>query len=132
MPALTLQARARGLGRARVQESVPVKGMVGVQAQVRLLALSNWSAETFHHAQRRYDFLCWFEDIVVSGREGLAKPDPSIFDLTVQRTGLDPAATLFTDDSPRNVEAARACGLQAELFTEPARLRSTLQAFKLL
>ena len=99
---------------------------------VRLLALTNWSAETFPIAQARYPFLAWFEDIVVSGKVALAKPDPRIFELTVQRTGLDPAATLFTDDSPRNIKAARACGLHAELFTGPDRLRATLEAFQLL
>jgi 2-haloacid dehalogenase len=99
---------------------------------VRLFALTNWSAETFPLARARYPFLAWFEDIVVSGEVALAKPDPRIFELTVRRTGLDPATTLFTDDSPRNVDAARACGLRAELFTEPQRLRATMEAFQLL
>jgi 2-haloacid dehalogenase len=69
---------------------------------------------------------------VVSGEVSLAKPDPRIFELTIRRTGLDPATTLFTDDSPRNVEAARACGLRAELFTGPETLRATMRTFKLL
>jgi 2-haloacid dehalogenase len=99
---------------------------------VRLFALTNWSAETFPVALARYPFLAWFEDIVVSGEVALAKPDPRIFELTISRTGLDPAATLFTDDSARNVEAARACGLRAELFTSPQRLRATLEAFGVL
>jgi 2-haloacid dehalogenase len=99
---------------------------------VRLFALTNWSAETFPLARARYPFLAWFQDIVVSGEVAMAKPDPRIFELAVARTGLDPAATLFTDDSPRNVEAARACGLTAELFTGPQRLRAALEALQLL
>jgi 2-haloacid dehalogenase len=98
----------------------------------RLFALTNWSAETFPIARARFPFLGWFEDIVVSGEVGLAKPDPRIFELTIRRTGLDPAATLFTDDSPRNVEAARASGLRAELFRDPAGLRETLRTVGLL
>jgi 2-haloacid dehalogenase len=98
----------------------------------RLFALTNWSAETFPIARARFPFLGWFEDIVVSGEVGLAKPDPRIFELTIRRTGLDPAATLFTDDSPRNIEAARASGLHAELFRDPAGLRATLRAVGLL
>jgi 2-haloacid dehalogenase len=98
----------------------------------RLFALTNWSAETFPIARARFPFLAWFEDIVVSGEVGMAKPDPRIFELTIQRTGLDPAATLFTDDSPRNIEAARASGLRAELFRDPAGLRATLSAAGLL
>lgn len=98
----------------------------------RLFALTNWSAETFPIARARFPFLGWFEDIVVSGEVGMAKPDPRIFALTIRRTGLDPAATLFTDDSSSNVEAARASGLHAELFRDPAGLRATLRAVGLL
>jgi len=98
----------------------------------RLFALTNWSAETFPIARARFPFLSWFQDIVVSGEVGMAKPDPRIFELTVRRTGLDPAATLFTDDSPSNIEAARASGLRAELFRDPAGLRATLRAVGLL
>lgn len=98
----------------------------------RLFALTNWSAETFPIARSRFPFLGWFEDIVVSGEVGMAKPDPRIFELTIRRTGLEPAATLFTDDSPRNIEAARARGLHAELFRDPAGLRATLREARLL
>ena len=48
-------------------------------AGVRLLALSNWSAETFPVALERYPFLGWFEGIVISGEVGAAKPDERIF-----------------------------------------------------
>jgi 2-haloacid dehalogenase len=98
----------------------------------RLFALTNWSAETFPIARARFPFLGWFEDIVVSGEVGMAKPDPRIFALTIRRTGLDPTATLFTDDSPRNIESARASGLHAELFRDPAGLRATLREAGLL
>jgi 2-haloacid dehalogenase len=98
----------------------------------QLFALTNWSAETFPVARARFPFLAWFQDIVVSGEVNLAKPDPRIFELTIRRTGLDPSATLFIDDSSRNVEAARAMGLQAEHFTDAARLRSALRQRALL
>ena len=47
---------------------------------IRLYALSNWSGETFPLARPRYPFLEWFDGIVISGDERLAKPDPRIFD----------------------------------------------------
>jgi 2-haloacid dehalogenase len=100
--------------------------------RVRLLALTNWSAETFHHARARYDFLEWFEDILVSGEELLAKPDPQIFDLLVRRYSLRPAETVFIDDSRPNVTAASAAGLVALHFTDPDLLRSQLAALGLL
>jgi len=98
----------------------------------RLLALTNWSTETFPVARQRFAFLDWFEDIVISGEVKLAKPDPRIFELTIQRGRLDPARTLYIDDLERNVEAARSLGFRAHRFDHPARLRLELQRHGLL
>ena len=98
----------------------------------RLYALTNWSAETFPLARARFDFLKWFEDIVVSGEVRLAKPDPRIFELTIARCRLRPAQTLFIDDSLHNVEAGRDAGLHALHFQSPARLRADLAELGLL
>ena len=64
----------------------------------------------------------------MSGEERVAKPDPAIFAVLVRRHGLDPARTVFVDDSPVNVEAAEAAGLPGLLFTDAASLRADLQA----
>lgn len=98
----------------------------------RLHALTNWSAETFPIARRRFAFLEWFEHIVVSGEVGLAKPDPRIFALAIQRCGLNPARTVFIDDSPRNVEAGAAAGMHALHFRNPDQLRADLARLELL
>lgn len=94
----------------------------------RLAALSNWSAETFPVARARYEFLDLFEHIILSGEEGLAKPDPAIFRLAVERAQFSPPRTVFIDDSAANVEAARGAGLQSVLFTTPAQCREDLRA----
>ena len=95
---------------------------------VRLLALTNFSAETFPIAQRRFPFLNWFEGIVVSGQERLVKPDPAIFKLLIERYQLRPASTVFIDDSLRNVEASVAQGLHGIHFQGAAALRRQLTA----
>ena len=56
----------------------------------------------------RYPFLDWFDGIVISGEEKVAKPDPVIFRHLLDRYGLDPATTVFIDDSEANVRAAAA------------------------
>jgi 2-haloacid dehalogenase len=99
---------------------------------VRLLALSNWSAETFPVARPRYPFLEWFEGIVVSGEVGVAKPDPRIFRHLLERFELDPAQTVFIDDSAANVEAAARLGIVALRFVDAAALRAELVALGLL
>ena len=98
----------------------------------RLYALTNWSAETFPLARERFGFLNWFEDIVVSGEVGLAKPDPRIFALTIERCRLTPAKTVFIDDSLHNVEAGRTAGLHALHFHDPDALRRDLANLDLL
>jgi 2-haloacid dehalogenase len=102
------------------------------QRKRRLVALTNWSAETFPVSRARFDFLDWFEDIVVSGEVGLIKPDPRIFDLAIERNRLDPQRTLFVDDNLANVEAARDVGLHAVHFRDPQTLRGDLEQLGLL
>jgi 2-haloacid dehalogenase len=102
------------------------------QAGVRLYALSNWSAETFPVARPRYPFLESFDGIVISGEVKLAKPDPRIFRHLLDRFGLDPAATVFIDDSEANVAAAAAEGIVALRFEDAATLRGDLVRLGLL
>ena len=101
-------------------------------AGVRLLGLSNWSSELFHHAPAAAPAIALLEDVLVSGDVGLAKPDPAIFVLLIERYGLDAPATVFVDDSPANVAAAADVGLDALLFTGADRLRADLVARGLL
>src|SRR6266436_1171505 len=111
--------------REPIAESVAVLGELR-QRRHRLYALTNWSAETFPLARAKFGFLDWFEDIVVSGEVKLAKPDPRIFALTIERCRLDPARTVFIHDSPCNVEAGSNAGLHALHFTGPQKLRTEL------
>lgn len=101
-------------------------------AGIRLVALSNWSAEMFPVALERFDFLSWFEGIVISGEVGVNKPDPRIFAHLVGRFGIEPAESLFIDDSPANIDAARALGFRAIQFTDAAELRRELVRLGLL
>jgi len=110
----------------------PVEGTTEIvdelrAAGVRVLGLTNWSAENFHEAARSAPVIDRLEDILVSGVEGMAKPDPAIFALLIERFGLDPARTAFTDDSPANIAAAREAGLVALHFTGAEQLRADLR-----
>jgi 2-haloacid dehalogenase len=98
------------------------------EAGVPLYALTNWSAEKFPHAEERFEWLDWFDGIVVSGRVKLAKPDPAIYRHLLETFGLLAAETFFTDDHEPNVVAARAIGIDAHLFTDAATLRRELVA----
>ncbi len=97
-----------------------------------LYALTNWSAETFHIARKRYGFLSLFREIIVSGEAGLVKPDPKIYELLVERTGIDPSRAVFVDDREENVRAAEKQGFTGVLFQEPRQLRWDLTGLGLL
>ncbi len=94
---------------------------------LRLYGLTNWSAELFHHAATAAPATTLMDDVLVSGREGLAKPDPRIFALALDRFELDPRRTLFTDDSPANLDAAAGLGLRTHLFRGTDGLRTALR-----
>ena len=93
---------------------------------VRLLALSNWSAETWPHARDRFEFLTWFDGLVISGLEGVTKPQPEIYDLLLERFQVRAEGALFIDDAEANVEAARRRGLSAVVFEGAVPLRRAL------
>jgi 2-haloacid dehalogenase len=99
---------------------------------LRLLALTNWSAETFPEAQRRYASLRRFEAVVVSGEHGLAKPDPALFRLLLERHRVDPVTSVYIDDRAANLDTARSLGLTGVLFTGPDRLARDLTDLGLL
>jgi len=101
-------------------------------AGVPLFGLTNWSDELFgDHAPQRFDFLALFDDIVVSGTEGLAKPDPAIYRLAIERSGLAAEQLAFVDDRPENVAAGEAAGMHGIHFTDASALRSALAALGL-
>lgn len=91
-------------------------------------ALTNMEAETYPLRLQRFPFLSWFDGTVVSGREGMAKPEPAIFKLMLDRFGLVPETTLMIDDTEENLEAASRLGIRTILFRSSGQLRADLEA----
>ncbi|WP_028448752.1 HAD-IA family hydrolase [Chitinibacter tainanensis] len=98
-----------------------------------VFGLTNWSAETFPYAWEHYPFLHTLPDIVVSGREGLIKPDPAIYHLMYQRIlrhhpAAKPADLYFIDDSAANAAGASAVGWHGIHHTSAANTAAILRA----
>lgn len=102
------------------------------RAGIRLLALTNWSDETFPVAYQRFGILSRFEGIVVSGAEQLAKPDPALFKIVFDRHEVQPEQSVFIDDSAANCESAAGLGMTAIQFSDAAQLRDRLVELGLL
>jgi HAD superfamily hydrolase (TIGR01509 family) len=127
------------LFRARWIEMVPdaIAGSVQILEELQargtpLYAITNWAGDTFRETRARFPFLDLFRDIVVSGDEGIIKPDAAIFELLCSRNGLHAGDCLFIDDSLKNVAGAEAAGWQGLHFTTPQALRADLAARGLL
>ncbi len=89
--------------------------------------LTNWAADTFVEARSRFPFLDRPRGITVSGEIKAIKPDRAIYDHHASTFGLAPSATLFIDDSQKNVDGALAAGWQAVLFTGAEALEADLK-----
>lgn len=98
------------------------------QAGIPQYVLTNMPSEMVDTCFGPYEFPKYFADVIVSGDEKLAKPGRAIFDLSLARMGgLDAGEVLFTDDSPANIEAAKAMGFVAHLFEGPEGLKRAMQ-----
>jgi 2-haloacid dehalogenase len=118
----------------RWQETMngPIQGSVDIfrelkdSGRYKMYALTNWSAETFPWALEKFDFLQWFDGIVVSGHEKTRKPFPEFFQILFDRHQVNPVTALFIDDNLRNIEGGRALGLPGIHFVSPLQLREEL------
>jgi 2-haloacid dehalogenase len=99
---------------------------------VSCYVLSNMEAETFPLRYRRFSFFSLFAGILISGQEGMAKPDTEIFELLLDRFGLAPSTTVFIDDNVGNLHPAAALGMSTVHYRSPESLRRSLQALGLL
>jgi len=115
-----------------IQETVEVFRRLKENKDLKFYALTNWSAELFPIALGKYEFLHWFDGRVVSGEEKMRKPFPAFYKLLLERYGLKAEEVLFIDDNLRNVEAARALGIETIHFKNADALEKHLQMLNML
>jgi 2-haloacid dehalogenase len=109
-----------------IDETVELLKRIRDGKKYRLYALTNWSAETFPWALENFEFLHWFEGIVVSGVEKTRKPSADFYKILLDRYKINPASAVFIDDNIKNITAAKALGIQAIHFENPQQLQSSL------
>ncbi len=114
-----------------IEGSVDILGRVKAGG-ARVFALTNWARETFPIAERRFDFIGWFEAVMVSGRVGMRKPDARIFRHALDVFGLAAEDALFIDDSAANVASAESLGIRGIRFETPEALADRLTRLGLL
>jgi 2-haloacid dehalogenase len=124
-------------GRFNEMMAGPISGTVDILAELHargtpLYLLSNFSAETYPLACRRFEFLRLFHGIIVSGEVKAIKPDPRIYEILIERYRIDPHRAVFIDDVAENVDAAQRLGIYGIQFIDPEALRAELAMLNLL
>ena len=110
-----------------VAENVEILKNMKDRGDIRLIGLTNWSAESFPIALQKYEFLHWFDGILVSGIEGIRKPDPEIYELVVSRYKIDKRSAIFIDDNKRNIIAAQQQNISSLHFQNSQQLKAALK-----
>ena len=100
------------------------------QAGHNLYILSNWDSESFALLAQEYpDFFNLFDGIVISGKVGLVKPDPAIFEYILNKYDLEPSDTVFIDDQQENIDAAQAMGIYSIRYAKKKGLIKSYHDF---
>ncbi len=118
------------LGEA-IDETVNILKQLIDSKQYKVVALTNWSHETFPVALKKFEFLQWFDGILVSGEEKTRKPFPEIYELTLNRFNINAENSLFIDDNLRNIEAAKSLGINAIHFKSSDLLKEQLTQYNI-
>ncbi|MFM7428522.1 MAG: HAD family hydrolase [Flammeovirgaceae bacterium] len=116
----------------RIHETVALLKEIKESKKYKLYALTNWSAETFPWALDNFEFLHWFEGIVVSGVEKSRKPFPDFYQILFDRYQINPAQAIFIDDNLKNVEGALRLGLPTIHFQSAEQVRLELVGLKII
>lgn len=116
----------------RIHETVALLQEIKESKKYKLYALTNWSAETFPWALANFEFLRWFEGIVVSGVEKSRKPFPEFYKILFDRYQINPAQAIFIDDNLKNVEGAMRLGLPTIHFQSAEQVRLELVGLKII
>lgn len=99
-----------------------------LKGHCRLAVLSNTSRKEFaRYLEERRKLVGVFDVVVSSAEVGIAKPDPAIYRITLERLELKPEETLFVDDLERNTSVAEKLGIPTIVFTTAEALRAELR-----
>ena len=112
-----------------IEGTVQILKEIKESGKYRLYALTNWSAESFPWALENFEFLQWFDGIVVSGVEKSRKPFPEFYQILFDRYQVDPRKAIFIDDNPANIKGGDEVKLNTIHFKSPEQLRAVLTEF---
>ena len=93
----------------------------------QVLVLSNFSDKVARENPDAPDFLEYVDGGILSYRDGVIKPDPAIYRLLIDRSGLKPEECVFLDDIQKNLDAAKKFGIHTILFQNVDQAKEELK-----
>jgi len=99
---------------------------------IPIYILSNFPGDQFDIFASNYDFVKEFDDMIISGKVGMKKPDPEIYKLCISKFNCNPKKTLFVDDRPENTKAAEKLNFQTITLDKPDKLSEYIKKFSLI
>ena len=112
--------------------SVDILKRIKKENKLNVFALTNWSAETFPTALKKFDFLNLFDGIIVSGEEKTRKPFEKIYQIALDRFQIEATKTIFIDDNLRNIRAAEKLNIKGIHFKDHEKLVIELKKLKII
>jgi putative hydrolase of the HAD superfamily len=96
------------------------------QRGLQTAILSNMGDSVMESILETFAWIADFDVLIWSYQHRMAKPEPAIYNLLLEKLGTAPDETLFLDDKPENIEAARHLGIQTLQFSTIEQLRQDL------
>jgi putative hydrolase of the HAD superfamily len=100
----------------------------GLRSRVRVGMITNAWPDVRRYLENEAKIADAFDPLIISAEMGIAKPDPRIYQLALERLGIEPAAAVFVDDFEDNVAGARWVGMQAVRFTSTPQAIAAIRA----
>jgi epoxide hydrolase-like predicted phosphatase len=99
----------------------------------KLIALSNVNSSHWNYIQNKnWDFINYFDELILSHEIHLIKPNPKIFEYTIKKAGCKPKQIIYIDDGLNNVRTANQLGIKGIKFTTTDELKEELKKYKVL
>ncbi len=95
----------------------------------KIYVLSNFPGDQFDKYMKQNRYLEEFDDMIISGKVGLKKPDIKIYQLALKKFDCIPSQTLFIDDRPENTDSAKELGLNVITLDNPNKLKEYIKKF---
>jgi putative hydrolase of the HAD superfamily len=101
--------------------------------QYKLLALSNVNSSHWDFILKKgWEFIDWFDELILSHETHLIKPNPKVFEYAVKKAGCKPKQIIFIDDGLNNVKSAKELGINGIKYTNSKQLSKELKKLNII